>query len=222
MVQNQGIDVYLAPYSDASRFNHIGNRYREYAVPVSSPAFTNDPNDVWIEAVNGERFVVVVDLMKDFEPKGSKMLRISVKVDGEGDNMSSSYNTLKRQASGVTGLKGRHCSESDVRKADGRWADCGYTFAVLEMGMCCLTHDAEACPRTDQDLADEEMEMDQDQVEKSVATHGKVVVTIQRGHRVHEASKGTKSMLWDGYCAPDTEVSSKAVVKDRHVSHAVK
>lgn len=50
MVQNQGIDVYLAPYSD------INERYQQHEVPIGSPNWTGDPNEVYIEAVDGERF----------------------------------------------------------------------------------------------------------------------------------------------------------------------
>lgn len=58
MVQDQGIEVYLALFGDITR------RYKEYPVPATSPGFTGNPNEVYIEAVDGERFVIVADTWK--------------------------------------------------------------------------------------------------------------------------------------------------------------
>jgi hypothetical protein len=89
MVQDQGVHVYLAP------FGNIKGRYRGYAVPVDSPVFTGDPNDVWIEAVEGERFIIVVDSLKDFDPKASKALRIRSKINSAWNLGHQSYSQLK-------------------------------------------------------------------------------------------------------------------------------
>lgn len=67
MVQDQGIDVYLAPYSDIRR------RYPEHAVPTTSRSFSGKPDEVYIEAVDGERFVIVVDLLEGFDAKEAKV-----------------------------------------------------------------------------------------------------------------------------------------------------
>jgi len=56
MVQDQGIEVYLAQFSD------IANRYKEYPVPTASPSLTGDANEVYVEAPDGERFMIVVRL----------------------------------------------------------------------------------------------------------------------------------------------------------------
>lgn len=61
-----------------------------------------------------------------------------------------------------------------------------------------------------------------DEIARDVDMHGKIVVTVSRGIliRKHRGSRAEK--LWEGYDAPDTTISSKQVVKDSHVSHAVK
>lgn len=70
--------------------------------------------------------------------------------------------------------------------------------------------------------------MDRDHVAKYIEAHGKIVVSINRGsfETIASTSKKTsgysKPALWDRYQAPDTVMSSKAVVKNNHVSHAVK
>jgi hypothetical protein len=62
--------------------------------------------------------------------------------------------------------------------------------------------------------------MDQHQINDIIATHGKVIVTVQRGHHQNPLTRSR----WepDADQPPHTEVSSKAVVKDNHVSHAIK
>ena len=66
--------------------------------------------------------------------------------------------------------------------------------------------------------------MDEGQVKKSVEEYGKIVVSIARGDFVRSPSDPDNSAvtLWDGYQAPDVQSSSKAVVKDNHVSHAIR
>lgn len=68
-------------------------------------------------------------------------------------------------------------------------------------------------------LTDEDMEMDDDQISSTLASHGRIVVSFHRGDRVE--SKTAQPQLCNVYHAPDTHVSSKAVVKDNHASHAV-
>jgi hypothetical protein len=133
MVQDQGIDVYLAPHSDTTK------RYPEHAVPSTSPVFSSNANEVYIEAVDGERFVIVVDLLKDFDAKGSKNLKIDYGIDGGGTMGQSSYPQPAKCVRKHARLRGRDIAETEVRKIDGRWVRCGYTFAQLNMGITYLT-----------------------------------------------------------------------------------
>lgn len=128
MVQDQGIDVYLAPYSDTSK------RYPEHAVPTTSRAFSGNPNEVYIEAVDGERFVIVVDLLDDFDAKGSERLKINYNIDGVGYSGTSNYSKLAKGTRKQARLQRRQIADSEVKKVDGRWVKCGYTFAQLKMG----------------------------------------------------------------------------------------
>jgi hypothetical protein len=43
--------------------------------------FTSDANEVYIEAVDRERFIIVVDLLNDFDIKGSSHLRIQYHME---------------------------------------------------------------------------------------------------------------------------------------------
>lgn len=66
--------------------------------------------------------------------------------------------------------------------------------------------------------------MTADEVARDVEIHGKIVVTVKRGTTVPMAriKHDAPLKLWTGYDPPDTEVSSKKVVQDNRVSHAVK
>jgi hypothetical protein len=127
MVQAQGIDVYLAPFSDSTK------RYKEYLIPVTSPSFTSDTNEVYIEAVDGERFVVVVDVGVGFDAKGSDGLVIRYQVDE-----SATITPLGYQADEVataSGLKvARPVHYQTHRFIHHYRMQSGYTFSPLQMG----------------------------------------------------------------------------------------
>lgn len=71
-------------------------------------------------------------------------------------------------------------------------------------------------------ILDEELDMDVEEVDRRINLHGKIVVSVRRGERVKTNIKPSRGKLWDGYDAPNTRISSKAVVKDNHVSHAIR
>jgi hypothetical protein len=64
--------------------------------------------------------------------------------------------------------------------------------------------------------------MDADQAASDSDQHGKIEVKIWRGDKIVTKMKQTPLALWNGYDPPNTHVSSKAVVKDSHVSHAIR
>lgn len=70
------------------------------------------------------------------------------------------------------------------------------------------------------DCTDEEMDMDQAQIQKAIVTLGKITVNVQRGQEKNLPAR-CKPTSSAGYDRPDTELSSKGVVKDNHVSHAI-
>jgi hypothetical protein len=220
MVQNQGIDVYLAPFRD------INERYQQHGVPLGSPAFTNDPNEVYIQAVDGERFMIVVDFMEYFDMKGAEHLYIRPQLDTSyGGETASHYCTLsdlKKRLSRGTDLEGRYTHKTSSRKIDGTWTLCGVAFASLTIGNAYRAKLRSASIANNR--VDEELDMDADEVAREADIHGKIVVTVQRGNLVKkpESSNPGVDVLWNGYEAPDTKVSSKNVVKDNHVSHAIR
>jgi hypothetical protein len=71
-------------------------------------------------------------------------------------------------------------------------------------------------------LPDEDLDMDADQVARDSDQHGRIEVKIWRGDNIVTKTKQTRPTLFNGYDPPNTHVSSKAVVKDGHVSHAIR
>jgi len=63
--------------------------------------------------------------------------------------------------------------------------------------------------------------MTADEVAKDSERHGKIMVTVERGKLVKIGRCKKGDALWDYYEPPDTKISSKEVVKDNRVSHAV-
>lgn len=117
MVKQQGVDVYLAP------FGREDQRYPEHSPPAGSSHANVNNKEVYIEAVDGERFVLVVDLTKDFDSKGSPMLRIQYGIDSKHEftgqwNMTGiyTYEKLRKNASNVANLKGRTVVSSEYKK----------------------------------------------------------------------------------------------------------
>jgi len=62
--------------------------------------------------------------------------------------------------------------------------------------------------------------MDADQVASNSDRHGRIEVGIRRGDNIQTRMKQLRP--WNGYDVPDTCISSKAVVQDNHVSHAIR
>jgi hypothetical protein len=128
MVQSQGVDVYITPYSDITR------RYKEYSIPTASPSFTGNSNEVFIEAVDGERFAVVVDLDDDFDAKGGDRLIIRTRFDETVEAWRHSYGPLSGDVPTESSLKGRCIIEETDRHINGSLVRFGYTFAPLKIG----------------------------------------------------------------------------------------
>jgi hypothetical protein len=129
MVQNQGLDVYLAPFDDNA------SRYQQYTASAASPDFTGDPNEVYIEAVDGERFIIMVDVMESFDTKGCSHLNVEYKIDQGTMNVThTSWPNLAAKVPEGSSLKGRKTVEDVTRKLNGDWVECGLTFSALDMG----------------------------------------------------------------------------------------
>ena len=126
MVRHQGIEVYLAP------FTNISGRFSEHPVSATSPS------EAYIEAVDGEPFVIVVDLGEEYEAKGSARLWTECFLDGEFmSKQVSPYVTLRDAVPPGSDLKGRYTNSRAEVHIDGRRVKCGYAFSPVLMGTLC-------------------------------------------------------------------------------------
>lgn len=131
MVQDQGIDVYLAIFSDNSK------RYKECSVPTTSPSFTGDANEVYIEAVDGERFVVVVDTWQKSDVEGNERLKISCQIDSVDDSTGPWECGFAHRWMAPFGstMEGRYVHSDCQRQIQGQGkVNCGYVFVPLQIG----------------------------------------------------------------------------------------
>jgi hypothetical protein len=132
MPQDQGLDVYLVPFGD------MRERYRQHVVPTTSPSFAGDRNQIYIEAVDDERFVIVVDLLPEFDFQGYKHLRITYELDGASGKIGSAtyrdFKDFRYERPRRSGLKGRYTLDSIIHKFDGSWSDCAFSFVSLTTG----------------------------------------------------------------------------------------
>lgn len=129
MVQDQGIEVYLAPSSD------ITKRYKEYSIPTTSPSFTGNPNEVYIEAVDGERFVIVADTWNITDVKGRERLKISCQTDSADDptgpwRCDFAYAGWLPFGSPIQGRYIYTC-QRQIQEGEGT---CGNVFVPLQIG----------------------------------------------------------------------------------------
>ncbi|GAB7326991.1 hypothetical protein MBLNU13_g10939t3 [Cladosporium sp. NU13] len=158
MVQDQGIDVYLPPYNDDNK------RFPEHKIPTTSPAFTGKLNEVYIEAVGGERFTIVVKVLEDFDTKGGKGFLFGFITGGKW-HFSRHCHPVPTEVPCKTRTF-PYCGSvsSETKKIDERWVESGFRFARLKM--------------------DEEIDMDEDQVAKGINVYGRVDVAIYRVQRL--------------------------------------
>jgi hypothetical protein len=212
MVSDQGVAVFLVTVNDVSE------RFPDLVVPHTSPSYNGNPNGVYIEVDDDIRFAIVVDLCKHLDFKGFTHLRISYELDGS-TGTSVHYLELKdfkREKPVGYPIKGRYTLSTVPRKVNGKWTECAFSFGALQKGNDHSLYQSmqwiTANPRADEDL-----EMADEEVARKVRMLGKVVVTVARGN-----SRDHWTWLWDGHHRPDTQITSKEVVKTHNISHAVK
>ena len=132
MVQDQGLDVYLVPFSDMSK------RFRQHVLPTTSPSFTGDRNEVYIEAADDVRFAIVVDLLPHFDFKGFKHLRIIYELDGASGTIGCAtyrdFKGFRYERPRRSPLQGRYTFSSVTHQVGGDWSNCAFSSGSLKTG----------------------------------------------------------------------------------------
>jgi hypothetical protein len=97
-----------------------------------------DANEVYIEAVDGERFIIVVDFLNNFDIKGGSHLRIQYHMEqARGKTSRALYAclpSLHAKAQGEHDAVGREVLDEMDMKVRGAWSRCGFVFAPLQTG----------------------------------------------------------------------------------------
>ncbi|KAI6889355.1 hypothetical protein KC360_g4443 [Hortaea werneckii] len=87
--EEAGVEVYIRPYDSDTA-------HREYEAPRSSPLYTGQKNERYIEAVNDERFEMFARLDPAFDFKKYAEVNICMTIDGGGISCNSFLAKPKR------------------------------------------------------------------------------------------------------------------------------
>jgi hypothetical protein len=203
MVKSQGVEAYLVRYEDK-------HRYPEHAPLPTQEGVLDLFTMAYVEIVTGERYEIFVVFTADFNFKSLPDVKIIWSVDK--NHCHSFLSSQKLQDSIQT--KGQYergvsCIPALV---DGKWMNCGLSFADLQLGMSLLTVFLwlRGWSNTDEDA-----EPTADQVLNDVDSIGQVKIFFICGVKGAEINHP-----YTDYVA--VTASSKDVVKKNHVSHSTR
>lgn len=125
MVQHEGIEVHIVRVED-------DHRYEEHERPSLHPG--SKANRIFIEAVTGERFAIVVECLPSFDWKRTSDLRIQFWIDNRDFYMAEFL--TKREVNHRNFLMRRRQvrQENETWLVDGKWTSCGLAFADVKVG----------------------------------------------------------------------------------------
>ncbi|GAB1737987.1 hypothetical protein NU219Hw_g2499t1 [Hortaea werneckii] len=146
--EEAGIEVFVRPYDSDTG-------YREYRAPRSSPLYTGRKNERYIEAVNDERFEVVVKLDSTFEFRKYTEAMASLKLDGGSISCFDTLAKPKQRAKVCTLL------DNSATCEDGKWECVGFYFRELK--------------------AMEDIQWTVEEEEVEALNRGKIVIVVQLG-----------------------------------------
>ena len=133
MVQSNGVEVCVRRFEDKTP-------YREYAAPTASPKYSGHPNEVYIEAIDEERFEIFTNISPEFSFMDAPHIKIKVQLE---DNVASrSYRAKDASIAGnvIPLAKKPSYTRTMVKKMkDGEWKNCAFAFSRLSIGMSAPT-----------------------------------------------------------------------------------
>lgn len=168
--------------------NDDSKRYPEHTILTTSPAFTGKLNEVYIEAVGGERFTIVVKVLEDFDTKGGKGFLFGFITSGKWHFSQHCHPVLTEVPRKTRTFPYCGSVSSETKKIDERWVESGFRFARLKMGMFSIVQRTKSYRLEVLTLPDEEMDMDEDQVAKGINVYGRVDVAIYRGESISSST----------------------------------
>ena len=207
MVQSDRIEVRLVRHSDSTR-------YTEYALPPHiSTALTGTGNEVYIEAVAGERFAIELKLLRGFKFKDHPKVLVQYFLDG--DKCISTNLSKRKHQDAEPGTRSQLEDTLSTSRCfiDGQWMVCGLAFGELSMGKSNLAQRGGATfSHTDINTGDEAASVAQ-QVAQEANSTARIVVRITRGKLLsNNAPRSTYAHSahtpWDVACERDNQQHS--------------
>ena len=129
MVQHKGVKVTIVRHHDKQP-------YTEYKPDKKAAVGHRRNKTTYIEAVSGERFAVVVEILPGFNFKASRQLQVTAAID---ECVESSWTIDAKDVNDSTAaasVENRQVVwDSEERLINGKWRSYGLTFAPLKIGM---------------------------------------------------------------------------------------
>lgn len=143
MLLYQGIKAAIKSFDD-------DKPYPEHRRRKAPNARFGGRKEVYIEAVSGERFYIVVEFTYNFNFMDSEDVQIAVTLDDDERIVGCISAEDVKPVHIAWNPERQLVIESAGREIDGRWVNCGMTFAELQIGkseMVCLSHQRLTCRR---------------------------------------------------------------------------
>nr|OQO21471.1 hypothetical protein B0A51_08850 [Rachicladosporium sp. CCFEE 5018] len=204
MVVCNGIEVYIARKSD-------GQRYAEYTPPAGSPAYTGNPNEIYIQAREGEHFAVRRRVLPGFDFMGVTHLKTNIAI-GEHQGAFLDHTRKEIEAAGDAGHVTSY--SSSTKYIDGMWMRCALTFSALSLGRSSARRSDDPADPSD---IDEELDTSEDCVNREIERSGRITVSVQRGSAKYLPEPKLRNAR--RYTSETKSSASKDVIKAGLVSH---
>lgn len=126
MVTSKGVKANLVRYEGHEP-------YAEYLLPRGALKHPDKEELVFVEAVTGERFGIIVELLPGFDFKSKPAVEVAYSIDGsDGFTDHLSAEDAKRPTAVIGD---RRCEAwTTGRLIHGKWWNCSFFFAELRVG----------------------------------------------------------------------------------------
>ncbi|OQO00003.1 hypothetical protein B0A48_14206 [Cryoendolithus antarcticus] len=154
----------------------------------------SNPNEVYIQAREGEHFAVRRKVLPDFDFMDVSHLKTNVTV-GEHRGAFFDHSRKEIEAAGEAGHVNSH--SSSIKYIDNKWMRCAFTFSALGL--------------------DEGLDTSEDCVSRGIEISGRITVSVQRGGAKSLPTPKLRSAA--KWTSETSSTSSKDILKSGLVSH---
>lgn len=126
MVKSRGVEAYLVRYDD-------NVRYAEHDYPATAQEAMSTSTEVYVEAVEDERYAIVVVLTPDFKFGRSPYVKIRRELDYSATQVLLRVKTVQESLRSKGFFEYKY--DSAPVQIEGTWKKCELNFNRLQIGM---------------------------------------------------------------------------------------